>query len=216
MALSWRERLPHPDTRTVSIAAAAVLAVLVVGVGAWYWYAAAESRAASAYAAALTRAGSVLTRNNPAPEARANAIKDLEAALAAYPSASLASQAALELGSLRYADRQYGPARAAYQIAAGRSGSGTLRALGRVGVAATWEAERNFGNAIEAYQAALGDLKPKEFLFEDTLVDLARVQELSGKKDEAIATYRRLLKEVPQTRRLEDVRTRMASLGATP
>ena len=216
MALSWSERLPQPDARKLSIAAAAVLAVLLAGVGGWYWYAAAESRAAAAYAVAMTRAGSVLTRSNPAPEVRAAAIKDLEAALAAYPSASMAAQAALELGSLRYTDRQYGPARAAYQIAAGRSGAGTLRALARVGVAATWEAERNFGNAIEAYQTALNDLRPKEFLFEDTLVDLARVQELSGKKDEAIATYRRLLKDVPQTRRLEDVRARMASLGATP
>jgi hypothetical protein len=44
-------------------------------------------------------------------------------------------------------------------------------------------------------------------------MDLARAQELSGKKSEAADTYRRLLKEVPGSRRADDVKTRLAALG---
>jgi tetratricopeptide (TPR) repeat protein len=168
-----------------------------------------------AYSAALTRVATASAKTAP-PEVRATAVRELETVLASYPSGGMAAQAALELAGLRYADRQYAQARSAYEIAAARAGSGTLRALARAGIAGTWEAERNFGNAAEAYRAVLADLKPKEFLYEDTMVDLARVLELGGKKDDAIATYRRLLKDVPQSKRAEDVRARLASLGAAP
>ena len=45
-------------------------------------------------------------------------------------------------------------------------------------------------------------------------MDLARAQELSGKKSEAADTYRRLLKDVPASRRADDVKARLAALGA--
>jgi tetratricopeptide (TPR) repeat protein len=215
MALTWPDALPRPEPRVLITAAAALGVLVLVGGGIWFWQASAESQASAAYAAALTRAHVAATRNAPA-EARATAVRELEATLASYPSAGLAAQAALELGGLRFTDGQYGPARSAYEISAARAGSGTLRALARTGLGAAWEAERNFANAAEAYRTALADLKPKEFLYEDTLLNLARVQELGGKKDDAIASYRRLLKDVPQTRRGEDVRARLASLGATP
>lgn len=215
MALTWTDRLPRPDPRMTLLVAAAVLVLALVAGGIWYWQAAAESRAAMAYSAALTRV-SAATARTATPEARAAAVRELETVLASHPSGGMAAQAALELGGLRYTDRQYAQARSAYEIAAARAGSGTLRALARAGIAAAWEAERDFAKAADAYRAVLGDLKPKEFLYEDMLVDLARVLELGGKKDDAIATYRRLLKDVPQTKRAEDVRARLASLGATP
>ena len=51
---------------------------------------------------------------------------------------------------------------------------------------------------------------------EDALIDQARSLELAGKKDDAIAAYRRVLKDVPTARRADDVRSRLASLGASP
>jgi len=47
------------------------------------------------------------------------------------------------------------------------------------------------------------------------LIDLARMEELSGRKAEAVAAYRRILKEVPQARRAEDIRARLLALGAS-
>jgi hypothetical protein len=44
----------------------------------------------------------------------------------------------------------------------------------------------------------------------------ARVQEQSGDKTAAVETYRRLLREVPQSLRADDVRNRLGILGATP
>ena len=213
--LAWPDRLAFLDRRTVVTAALVVVAAAVIAGGIWFWLSAEERRASAAYASAMVRLGTARARNAP-PEARATAARELETALSSYPSATMAAQAAFELGSLRFADRQYAQARSVWEVAVARAGSPTLRALARAGIGGTWEAERNFANAIQAYQAALGDLKPKAFLYEDTLIDLGRAQELAGKKDDAVATYRRLLKDVPQTRRGEDVRARLASLGATP
>jgi tetratricopeptide (TPR) repeat protein len=98
-------------------------------------------------------------------------------------------------------------------VALARGVPGTLRTLSRAGVAHTWEAERDYAKAIEVYQALIKDLGPKAFLYEDTLMDLARAQELAGDKSQAADTYRRLLKDVPTSRRADDVKTRLAVLG---
>ena len=214
-SLAWTERFVWPRRRTVLMAALIALAVIGIGFGLWYWQAAAEQRAASTYAAALAPLSTARNRTAP-PETRTAAITALESALQQYPSASMAAQAAFELGGLRYADKEYARARSAYEIAAARAEAPTLRTLARLGVAATWEAERDFAKAIASYEAALATLGSKDFQYEEALTDLARVQELAGRKDDAIGTYRRLLKDVPNTRRTEDVRARMASLGAAP
>jgi hypothetical protein len=85
--------------------------------------------------------------------------------------------------------------------------------MARAAVARTWEAERNFGRAAEAYGALSAQVAPRSFMYEDALVDQARTLELAGKKDEAIAAYQRVLKELPAARRADDVRSRLASLG---
>ena len=73
-----------------------------------------------------------------------------------------------------------------------------------------------FGHAAEAYGALATRLTPRSFMYEDALIDQARSLELAGKKDDAIAAYRRVLKDVPTARRADDVRSRLASLGASP
>ncbi len=59
-------------------------------------------------------------------------------------------------------------------------------------------------------------MPPKTFLYEDTLMALARVQELGGKPAAAVETYQRLLKEMPDTRRADDLKTRLADLKSRP
>lgn len=206
-------RLPSP--RTLVVSAGVLVLLLGLGAGAWFWHASTQRQAASAYAVAL---GSVQSTRAPQapPETRAAATRALEAALQSYPSAPAAAEAAYELGALRYADKQYPQARSAYEIALARGASGTVRTLARFGIAYTWEAERNLPKASEAFQAALGTLKPTDALYEPALLDLARVQELAGRKDDAVASYRLALKELKRSGRLEEVRMRLATLGVAP
>ena len=208
-------RLTLPSWRTLGIVAGAVLAVVLIGAAAWFWNASQQQRGSSVYADALTRQRAAEGPQTP-PEARTAAISDLERVLAEYPSNVMAPQAAYLLGNLRFAAGQYDRARAAYQVTVARAGAGTMTTLARAGVGYAWEAERKFPEAARAFEGALAELKPTSFYYEELLSDLARTQERAGQKDAAIATYRRLLKDLPKSARAPEIRTRLASLGATP
>jgi tetratricopeptide (TPR) repeat protein len=201
-----------PERRSLIIAGVVVAVVLLGATGGWLWYAAQQREVSAAYAATMTRIAAARVPRAPS-EARAAAATELEQLIARYPSSPNVGEAAYELGNLKYDAKQYPAARSAYEVALARRVSGTLRTLTRAGVAHTWEAERDYVKAINGYQALLKDLRPKDFLYEETLMDLARAQELSGKKSDAADTYRRLLKEVPGSRRADDVKTRLAALG---
>jgi tetratricopeptide (TPR) repeat protein len=197
------------------LAAVGVLVVAGIGLGAWLWTAAQERRAAEAYGEVLGQA--LEARSSQAtPQSKAAVAQALEAVMARYPSAVGAPLAAFELGNLKYDLREYPAARGAYELAAMRTASPAIRTLARTAVGYTWEAERNYVKAGEAYQAAAKDLKPGEFFYEDAVLALGRAQELSGKKGDAIETYRMLLRDAPGARRMEDVRIRLANLGSTP
>jgi tetratricopeptide (TPR) repeat protein len=208
--MNWPPVLP--ETRTLVIAGLAVLGVALAVLGGWIWWSAYQSRVLEAHAAVMARVQPGLSPDASA-DARAAAAKDLEQLLERYPSARTVPEASYELGNVRFASGQYPQARAAYELALQRGPTGLMRSLLRAGVARTWEAERDFGNAAQAYAALVKELDPRSFLYEDALLDQARCLEMAGKKDEAIATYERVLKEVPTAKRAEDVRTRLASLG---
>jgi tetratricopeptide (TPR) repeat protein len=206
---SW---LPTP--RTLAISGAALVAVLLLTGGAWFWYSASLERGQSLHAEALAQAATARGANaNPAAADRA--IAALDAALTQASQAPLAAQSAYALGDLRYEKREYGAARAAYGIALAKTSSATMRTLARAAIAATWEAERKFSDAVTVYEAAVADGEASAFYKEELLIGLARNQELAGRRDEAIQTYQRVLKDVPkaQLRRESEVRGRLASLG---
>jgi tetratricopeptide (TPR) repeat protein len=207
-ALGW-------SLRTVVLTAFGVVVIAGIALGAWLWTAAQERRAAEAYSEVLAQA--LEARSDQAtPQSKAAVAQALEGVMARYPSAAGASLAAFELGNLKYDLREYAAARGAYEVAAMGTASPAIRTLARTAVGYTWEAERNYVKAGEAYGAAAKGLKPKEFFYEDAILALGRAQELAGKKAEAIETYRMLLKDAPGARRMEDVRIRLANLGGTP
>lgn len=211
MALAWS----RPSWHIVAGAGAVVLLVATAAVGAWWWASIQESTARAAYAEAMSRLSAATAPQAPV-DVKAATVRELEAVLARYPAASAAPQAALELGHLRYADRQHDRARAAYEIAVARGRSATLQTLARAGIGYTWEAERNLPKAIDAYRAALTGVRPGDFLYDQLMLDLARAQELASRKPDAIETYRRLLAERPTTPRADEIRARLAGLGAVP
>lgn len=207
--------MTRPSARVALGAAVGILVLAALGLGAWLWAGARDRRAVAAYAEPLARLAAPRSQAL-GPEARAAIARDLEAALAQHPSASIAAQAAFELGNLRHAARDFAGARSAWEVAAAQAASPTLRTLARAGVGDAWEAEGNPGKAAQAYQAALAPLRPADFHYEALLLALGRVQEQSGQQAAAVETYRRLLREQPHSPRADDVRGRLAAMGVTP
>jgi tetratricopeptide (TPR) repeat protein len=192
-------------------AAVLVVAVGLVVAGIWAWYRAQDWRAQ----AALAEATILVQRAEGAdasPEARSTAITALQRLLADYPRASAAPQVAYQLGNIKYAAGRYAEARGAYQLALAKGAAGSVRPLAAIGVGYTWEAEKDYAHAVSAYAAVATSLTPKDFLYEEALMAQARAQELAGKPAVALEIYQRLLREVPETRRGEETRSRIASL----
>ena len=208
--LSWPP--PLPSTRTLVIAVVIVVVLGLAAFGGWAWYDASQHRVAAAYADVAARVQAAEAPDAPA-DLKATAIRDLEALLARYPSARGVPQAAFALGNLRFGMKNYAGARAAYELALQRGAPAMIQALARAGIGRTWEAERDFAKAADAYGALVKDLDPRSFAYEDALIDHARALELAGKKAEAVAAYQKVLKDVPNARRADDVRTRLAALG---
>jgi tetratricopeptide (TPR) repeat protein len=187
----------------------------VLAFGGWTWWQSQQAQGALALAAAVEMAQAAQAPG-ASPAARAAAVQALEAVIAQHPRYAGLPQAAYRLGNLRYAAGEYGPARGAYQVALAQGATGTVRTLAAVGIGYTWEVEKDYAKAQTAYEAALASLGPKDFLYEAILLDLARAQEFGGRREAALETYRRLLKDLPESRRADDVRTRIASLQSGP
>jgi tetratricopeptide (TPR) repeat protein len=204
-----------PPVRTLLLTGVIVVVVLAAAVGGWYWYDGQQRRVAGAYAEVMTRVYAAQSPQAPA-DARARAQQELEQLLSQHPSGGPVAEAAYELGNLRYAARQWAPARGAYEIALARGASPTVRALARTSIGYTWEAERDWGNAITTFHGLARELGPRDFLFDEVQFALARVQELAGKPADAIATYQRLLKDSPNGVRVEEAKQHLTRLGATP
>jgi tetratricopeptide (TPR) repeat protein len=192
----------------------AVAAVAVIGV-IWGGWALWKTRYEAQGSIALTQARA-LAAQSQAPgasaETRQRAEKALQDTITEYPRLSSVGQAAYLLGSLRFANGQYASARSAFELARDKAGSPTLAALAALDVGYCWEGEKNYEAAEKAYQAAISGATPKSFLYEEAMLDIARAQDLGGKRAAAIETYQRLLKDLPESRRAEEFRSRMASL----
>lgn len=189
-----------------------VFIVLGIGWAGWAaWKSRYEAQGAAAFSQARTLAAQSQVPGAPA-DSRERAEKALLAVIADYPRLSSVAQAAYLLGGMRFGAARYPEARASYELALAKAGSGSLAVLASLDIGYCWEAEKNYAEAEKAYQSALKDAKPKDFLYEEALVDMARAQELGGKRAAAVETYQRLLKDLPDSRRAEEIRARVASL----
>jgi tetratricopeptide (TPR) repeat protein len=203
-----RERPPILWT----VCAVAALAVLGVAWGGWALW---KTRYETQGSIALTQARALATQSqapSASAETRQRAEKAIQDTITEYPRLSSVGQAAYLLGSLRFASGQYASARSAFELARDKAGSPTLAALAALDVGYCWEGEKNYEAAEKAYQAAISGSSPKSFLYEEAMLDIARAQDLGGKRAAAIETYQRLLKDLPESRRAEEFRSRMASL----
>lgn len=202
------------ERRPILWGVVAVAAVAVIGI-VWGGWALWKTRYEAQGTVALTQARALAAQSQAAgasADARQRAEKALQDVIAGYPRLSSVGQAAYLLGSIRFANGEYAGARSAFELARSKAGSPTLAALAALDVGYCWEGEKNYEAAEKAYQAAISGANPKSFLYEEAMLDIARAQDLGGKRAAAIETYQRLLKEVPESRRAEEFRSRMASL----
>jgi len=207
--LDWLRE--QPWARSVVLGLGAVL-VLGLGWAGWSaWKGRYESQGAMAFAQARSLVAQAQTPGAPAG-ARESAEKALQGVIADYPRLSSVAEAASLLGSLRFDAGQYPQARSSFELARAKAGSGSLAALAGLDIGYCWEAEKNYDAAEKAYLSVISKAGPKDFLYEEGLADAARAQELGGNKAAALETYQRLLKDVPASRRADEIRARVASL----
>jgi tetratricopeptide (TPR) repeat protein len=205
--------LRRPSWRVMAVLGGSVVVLGAAIAAAWLWFAAEQRRGLEAFAEAMVKL-QLSQAPDAAPATKADAMRELERTLSRKPSAAVSSQVTYELGNLKYAAQQYPGSRSAYELAAGGT-SPTLGRLAQVSVGYTWEVQTDYPKAIEAYEKALASLKPGEFLYDELMMDLGRVQELAGRKDAAIKTYQRVA-DNPRSLRSDDARGRLATLGVHP
>jgi len=146
------------------------------------------------------------------PEKIEAAKQALEEYRARYPRRRPSPLANYYLANLHYQDRAYEDARSAYTLALERGAKGDLALLCQLAIAYSWEAQGQYANALRAYQDGVARTTPKHFLFEEFLLAQARMQELQKEGPRAIDAYRQLLREHPESRRAQEIRSRIAFL----
>lgn len=139
----------------------------------------------------------------------------LEQFLTAYvhrhPSARATVYARYYLGSISFLRGNYDLSTTQFRagIALGKA-AGIMEYLLREGVAQSLEAKGDFANASAAYRDAAGfaqaDMKAQSLLGE------ARTLALSGKKPEAVALYRQILQEYPETKARDLIEIQLAQM----
>ena len=147
-------------------------------------------------------------------DAKATGIRELETASRNIPRAR-APRVAYELGNLRYDAQQYAQARGAWDLAVaqgrrGRSGTEPGRHRVHVGVL-----ERNYAKAVEAFKIALTRPGPRRTLLRGSAPgSRADARSWPARRPTRSRLHRRALGELAQSRRVEEITSRLAALGA--
>jgi tetratricopeptide (TPR) repeat protein len=206
----WLAELP-PLSRWILLGAGGLLVALFLGLAVSFVFQQREVSARRAFAAIAASYQPAMTAGEDAR--LAEVAKTLSAFLKDHPRSAPAAQGWYLLGNVEYRRGAHDAALAAFGEAARRD-RGSVGALSRLGAGYAWEAKNEPARALEAYQEVLQGRGPKDFLFGEALLAVARTQEQLKQPDAAIASYRRLLKEAPDTPRAEEARARLAVLGA--
>jgi tetratricopeptide (TPR) repeat protein len=207
---AWFAALPA-RARWILLAVVSVFVVSLLAGGIWSWLSHREEVAQRAFAPAFATAQRALASGQgPELEAAAAALRQY---LSSYSRSAAAVQATYVLGQVELRRAQYDAAAVAFADASRRD-RGTIGALSRLGQGYALESKGDGAGAVSVYQQALGRLGPKDFLYGDLLLGKARAQELAKDSAGAVATYKQYLKDLPAADRTEDVRIRLALLGA--
>lgn len=201
--------------RQWALAGVGVVVLLLLGAGGWYWRGAYQATGLSAFSHASSLVQDTLSAQVRPVQIEA-AVIALEDFIARYPRHPAVPQAAYHLGNLRYQTKAYEAARDAYRMALRKGATDTLASLCRLGIGYAWEAQGSYPNALTAYQDAAASLRARDFLYEETLLAVGRTQEFLQQRDQALETYRGILRHLPQSGRADEVRARLAGIERAP
>lgn len=201
--------------RSWALAGGIVVLLLLLGAGGWYWWSAYQEAGFTAFSQASALVQEALSPQSRPEQAQA-AIRALQDFIARYPRHPAVPQAAYALGNLRYQTKAYAAARDAYRVALRKGAADSLGVLCRLGIGYAWEAQGDYPNALAAYREAAESRGDKDFLYEEGLLAVARIQELLQQREQARETYRGILRDRPQSGRADEVRFRLAGLEGSP
>ncbi len=184
-----------------------LLAVVLIGAGIWGWSAYRnyqEKVAWSEYEA-------ILAKEQPRTEAEAErSIKPLTELIEKQPGSKAAGQARLELAAVAAFQKNYEEAIKYYlAFLDNLDRDDPLRPAVADALAHCFEAAGKYDEAAQWYTT----VSQNDKLAPLGLWGLGRVQELAGKKQEALVTYRKLIKEHPQSVYVALVQDRLVALG---
>jgi hypothetical protein len=183
----------------VAAGAIGVVAVLALVLGTQAYLQWEENKSARALWPTLDRAQQLLQVPSAADPSQLAAVEQfLQGHVSAYPNTRATMYSLYYLGSIAFFRGNYDLSIAHFRagIAIGKE-AGVMRYLLRQGIACSLEAKGDFPAAAAAYRdagAAAG-----ENMKDQSRMGEARVLGLAGKKTEAAALYRLILKETPET-----------------
>lgn len=207
-AVTWAKE----NRLRVGGAALAVVALAGIVIGARAYLQWQEDRSSRELWPHLNRAREFLQSPAEADPDRLLALQQILATHAAmHPKTRATVYARFYLGSIAFLRGEYDGSAAQFRegIATGKA-AGVMEYLLRDGVARALEAKGDFAGAASAYREAAGfagsDLKAQSLLGE------ARCMALSGKKAEAAALYRQILKENPESKARNLIEIQLAQM----
>ena len=207
---AWWDGLP-PGIRWTFLGVIGILVVTVLAGGIWSWLGHREELAQRALSQVLVTAQRATASGQPAElEGAATALRQY---LTSHSGAKASAQAWYVLGQIEFRRSQWDAAVSAFTEASRRD-RGSIGLLSRLGQGYALEAKGEPAKALDVFQQALGALGPKDFLYGDFLLAKARAQELAKDQAGAVATYKQYVKDLPTSDRVQDVRIRLALLGA--
>jgi len=177
----------------------AVVAVLALGLGTRAYLQWGESKSSKDLWPHLNKAREILQAPSAADPSKLATIEQfLEAHVNTYPGTRSSVYARYYLGCIAFVRENFDLAISRFRsaMATGKE-AGIMRYLLRQGVASSLEAKGDFAGAAAAYRDA-STVAEAEMKIQSRLGE-ARVLVLSGKKSDAVALYRLILKEAPET-----------------
>lgn len=215
-ATLWVE---HHWLRIVMAAGAAAVAILI-GYGIWAWrdsrLVAGEAALASverAFDAPIGAAGGPGTESFPTAAAKYQAVRERADKVIAEHGSTPAGERARYLRALAlFEGGDVAAARQALEEFLDRNPRHFLAAAVKRKIAETYEREKNFDAACERYRA-LAESPVAELPAEAALLDTARCENARGHREDAVAAYRRIVNEYPDSPYAADARALLLELG---
>lgn len=196
----------------VAAGAAAAIALVVLALGARAYLDWQENKASRELWPLLARAREFVMAPAAAdPERLATLEQSLLTYAGTHPKARATVYARYYLGSIGFLRGDYDAAIAQFRagIALGKTG-GIMEYLLREGIASSLEAKGDFSGAAAAYREAAGFAEAN--MKSQSLMGEARSLSLAGKKPEAVALYRRILAENPETKSRDLIEIQLAQM----